>query len=238
MGIKTVLFDLDGTLLPMNQEIFTNAYFKGISDKVQPLGYEPMTLTSTIWAGTAAMVKNDGSTTNEQAFWNTFVKTYGEQSRKDIPSFNEFYSTDFQKIKEVCGYQPKAAAIVRRLQKLGVRVILATNPIFPKVATDSRIRWAGLSPDDFELITTYENSTHCKPNIEYYRDIISTLNLEAQNCLMVGNDVDEDMIATELGMQAFLLTDCLINKHNKDISLYSYGDFDTMIEYITTKLRG
>lgn len=238
MGINMVLFDLDGTLLPMDQEVFTKAYFKGISDKVQPLGYEPTTLAATIWTGIAAMVRNDGSRANEQAFWQTFAKTYGEGSLKDTPVFEDFYAHEFQKLKEVCGLQAKAADLVRQLRKIGVRVGLATNPIFPKAATDSRIRWAGLDPDDFELITTYENSTHCKPNLDYYRDILATVRLNPEDCLMVGNDVEEDMIAGELGMQTFLLTDCLINKHGKDISKYSHGDFDTLIEHIRSRLRG
>jgi len=32
---------------------------------------------------------------------------------------------------------------------MGFRVALATNPIFPAIATEKRIRWAGLTPEDF-----------------------------------------------------------------------------------------
>ena len=49
---------------------------------------------------------------------------------------------------------------------------------------------------------------------------------------MVGNDVEEDMIARELGMQVFLLTDCLLNKHGRDISQYPNGDFDTLAQFL------
>ena len=63
-------------------------------------------------------------------------------------------------------------------------MVLATNSIFPRIATENRIRWAGLEPDDFALITTYENSTYCKPNPAYYREVLGKLGLEAEECLV------------------------------------------------------
>lgn len=125
-----------------------------------------------------------------------------------------------------------AAVIVRSLKEKNIRVVLATNPVYPSVATENRIRWAGLQPDDFEYFTTYENSHYCKPNLDYYREIMDKLHLNPEECLMVGNDVDEDMIAEQLGMKVFLLTDCLINKAEKDISVYPRGDFQDLISFI------
>lgn len=78
--ITTVLFDLDGTLLPMDQDLFVKTYFSGIAKKVAPLGYEPEKLIKTIWTGTAAMVKNTGEINNEEAFWLAFAAAYGEDS--------------------------------------------------------------------------------------------------------------------------------------------------------------
>ena len=49
---------------------------------------------------------------------------------------------------------------------------------------------------------------------------------------MVGNDVVEDMIARKLGMEVFLLTDCMINKTGADISVYPHGGFDTLLGYL------
>ena len=78
MSIKAVLFDLDGTLLPMDQDVFVKAYFSGIAAKLAPFGYEPKALIDAIWAGTVKMIKNDGRITNEEAFWNCFISVYGE----------------------------------------------------------------------------------------------------------------------------------------------------------------
>ena len=41
----------------------------------------------------------------------------------------------------------------------------------------------------------------------------------------------EDMIAKQLGMKVFLLTDCLINKHDEDISVYPNGGFEDLSRF-------
>ena len=230
--LNTILFDLDGTLLPMDQEAFLKAYMGGLAVKMAPYGYDPKTLIPAIWAGTGAMVKNDGCKRNDAVFWHTFSSLMGFDTRKDEPVFESFYHKEFQMVQTVCGFNPYAARTIRELKDMGYRVVLATNPLFPSIATQCRARWAGLNPEDFDLITTYENSFHCKPNPDYYRDILNTLGLKAEECLMVGNDVSEDMIAESLGMKVFLLTDCLINKENRDISRYPTGSFPELMTYI------
>ena len=232
MRIKTVMFDLDGTLLPMDQDQFTQYYFGLLAKKLAPYGYNAEQLIGGIWAGTAAMVKNDGSCTNEEAFWKTFCAVMGERVLEDKPLFEEFYRVEFQGARASCGYAPQAAGLVARLKAAGYRVILATNPIFPAVATESRIRWAGLAPEDFELYTTYEYACRCKPNPDYYRDLLSSMALEASECLMVGNDATEDTAAELAGIQVFLLTDCLINRENKDLSHWPHGGFDELEKFI------
>lgn len=236
MELKLVLFDLDGTLLPMEQEAFMKAYFGGIVQKMVPYGYDPKKLIDGIWAGTAAMVKNDGRAKNEDVFWETFCGLFGEEARAQIPVFEEYYRNEFQQVQKACGCNPKAMATVRTIKRMGLRVALATNPLFPAIATESRIRWTGLDPVEFEKYTTYENSRYCKPNLDYYRELLAELDCPAENCLMVGNDVAEDMVAEQLGMKVFLLSDCIINKHGEDISRYPNGSFDDLLQYIQVLL--
>ena len=234
--ITTVLFDLDGTLLPMDQDLFVKSYFGKLAEKMAPRGYDPDGLIKAVWGGTAAMVQNSGKSTNEEVFWNFFSGIYGEKALRDIPVFQEFYEVEFQEARQVCGCNPPAAQPVSLCRELGLRRVLATNPLFPSIATESRMRWAGISPEDFEYYTTYENSVHCKPNPDYYRDILAHCGLRAEECLMVGNDVSEDMVTETLGMKVFLLTDCLINKEGKDLSGYPQGNFEDLMTFIQ-KLR-
>jgi len=230
--IKAIFFDLDGTLLPMDQELFVKTYLEALGKKMAVHGYDPRLLIKSIWAGTAAMVQNEGNCTNEEIFWKETAAQYGRDIRCDQEIFLEFYKNEFQEIRNVCGFTPQAKKSIRLLIKEGYRVILATNPLFPAIATYSRIRWAGLDPADFELITTYENSTRCKPNPAYYQEILDKMDLKAEDCLMVGNDAQEDMAAQETGMQVFLLTDCLINRQMSDISLYPQGSFLELLDFI------
>ena len=229
---KAILFDLDGTLLPMDQEVFVKDYLGRMAAFLAPHGYDPQSLIKAVWAGTGAMVKNDGKALNEDVFWYVFNSILGRDARQDLALFEEFYRTEFQKAKDSCGFNPAAVEAIRQIKDMGYRLILATNPLFPAIATYSRIRWAGLNPEDFELVTTYENSRFCKPNPDYYREIRGKIALDGSQCLMVGNDVGEDMIAQKLGMKTFLLTDCLINKTAEDITQYPNGSFPELLHYI------
>lgn len=234
--LRYVFFDLDGTLLPMDQEVFTGAYFALLVHKMAPLGYKPKELTQAVWQGTAAMVKNDGKRPNEEVFWDSFCGRFGPESRMHLPLFEDFYREDFQQVQQACGFQPLAVKAVELLHQRGYGTVLATNPIFPRIATQSRVRWAGLSWEDFLLCTTYENIGYCKPNPEYYREICRMLKIDPKECLMVGNDVGEDMIARQLGMQVYLVTDCLINGAGEDISQYPHGSFEEFYEFLSENL--
>ncbi len=232
MALKAVLFDLDGTLLPMDQDVFVKTYFKGLAKALAPHGYDPKELVDAIWQGTEEMIRNNGEQVNETVFWNSFCNHYGENAKKDIPHFDRFYQTEFDKVQEVCGSHPKAKETVAYLKEQGILRILATNPIFPAIATKKRLGWAGLLIDDFCHYTTYENSFHSKPNLNYYKDILAKCNLLPEECVMVGNDVADDMVAEELGMKVFLHTDCLINHENRDISRYPNGSWDELLTYL------
>ncbi len=232
--LKAILFDLDGTLLPMDQDIFIGAYFRGLTKKLASRGYEPEALTEAIWKCTGAMIRNNGSCTNEKTFWRAFSGLLGDHVLEDMPVFEEFYHNEFQQVKEVCGCNPQAKELMAWLKTKPYQRILATNPLFPAIATHSRVRWAGLQPEDFSYCTTYENSSFSKPNPDYYREILQKNGLEPSECLMIGNDVAEDMITRELGLKVFLLTDCLINKNGADISQYPHGSFPELRAFLET----
>jgi len=232
MSTKVILFDLDGTLLPMDQDTFVKTYLGGMAKKLAPHGYDPEQMVKAVYAGMKAMTTNDGSCTNETAFWNAFTGILGEQVKDDMPIFDDYYRNEFQDVKNICGFLPEAAQTVRALKEKGFRVVLATTPMFPSIATESRIRWAGLLPEDFEIFTTYENYHFCKPSLNYYREVVEKLGVTPEECLMVGNDVGEDMVTEELGMKVFLMPADLINKVGKDISVYPQGNLNDLMKFV------
>ena len=235
--IDTVLFDLDGTLLPMDQDEFVQTYMTLLAKRMAPHGYDPNHLVAAVWAGTSAMVENTGEKTNEEVFWEDFCHIFGEDARKDEPLFEDFYATDFAHARRVCGFEPAAGEVVAMLKDMGIRVALATNPLFPAIATRQRIRWAGLKPEDFELVTTYENSRFCKPNPDYYREVLAELGAEPERCIMVGNDVEEDILpARRVGMKTFLLEHSLLNRKERDLTGMDRGGFAELKEFLLKNL--
>lgn len=235
--IDTVLFDLDGTLLPMDQEEFVKMYMGLLAKKLAAHGYEPKKLVDAVWKGTLVMMKNDGTVSNETAFWNYFQSCYDHDVRKDVPLFDEFYEKDFRGAKNACGFNHGAGELVAWLKGRGVTVALATNPLFPATATMQRTAWAGLDPHDFALITTYENSRCCKPSLEYYRDVLKELGKTPEQCVMVGNDAQEDMAAAALGMKTFLLTDCLIDRKGDALERFPHGGYGELRAFLEENIQ-
>ena len=230
MKYKAILFDLDGTLLPMDLDAFTKQYFGAIAAWLAPHGFEPNATVDAILRGSYAMVKNDGAMSNEQAFWAYFE---GRMGKVDRELFDAFYREKAPSLVETCACDPRARRVVDAVREKGALAVLATNPMFPSVFTELRAARAGLCTKDLALVTTYENSCHCKPNPAYYEDVLRVLSLSPEECLMVGNDVEEDIVpASSIGMSTFLVTDWLINKKERDISQYSHGDLDALLCFL------
>ncbi|MGI6640179.1 MAG: HAD family hydrolase [Limnochordia bacterium] len=230
--MDTVLFDLDGTLLPLEMDTFMEAYFRELSLKCVSLGFEPRSLVHAVLVGVEAMQNNDGSLSNEERFFQAAGEVIGQGIRDHKPVFREFYLNEFHRVKdEAVQPTPLAAQCIAALKEKGYQLVLATNAIFPREGILARMAWAGLQPEDFALITTYEEFSYAKPNLGYYREILLRIGKQPQDCLMVGNDVTEDMCAAELGMDTFLITDCLINKDNVDISQFTHGTLADFYHY-------
>lgn len=238
--MNTVLFDLDGTLLPMDQQAFTDTYFKALSGRFRHLNYDTVKLVNAVWMGTKAMIANDGFLTNEEIFWKVFETELSPDGRglekaelkKIERELMKFYNKDFLVTRLNTWPTPFARQCVDILKEKGYRIVVATNPIFPEVAVRQRIEWAGFDFDDFALVTTYENTCFCKPNLNYYRRILKMLDKEPVDCLMVGNDVNEDMCAFKIGIDVFLIDECLINSKGDDISMFKRGNWEAFKEYV------
>lgn len=228
MRKTTFLFDLDGTLLPMDQDEFIRLYFEGLRRWFGDT-YDFETLSRTIWAGTAAMVNNSGPQTNEEVFWAVAAARMGLQRAVVEPEFQRFYETGFEIARGATQAREEIRALVHALRARGCTLVAATTPVFPRVAVCNRLRWAGFSPDDFHLITTYEDMHHAKPGAGYYREILDLLGARPEECVMVGNDNQEDMCAEEAGIDGYLITDCLINRAGAPITCAWQGTFAEFI---------
>jgi FMN phosphatase YigB (HAD superfamily) len=221
--IDTIMFDLDGTLLPIDQKEFIVAYFGAAIGKLAPLGYDKDRLVASLWAGTRAMMINDGTLTNAERFWQVFEKAFGHTQAEMSPLLDAFYHNEFNDVKRLLTCMPPSREIVYGLRDKGYRLVLATNPLFPAVAVAARLRWIGLFFEDFEHVTSIENSRYCKPDLRYFEEILQAIGKTPEKCMMVGNNAAEDMSALRLGMAGFLVTDCLENEAGEEIGKFRHG---------------
>lgn len=237
--INTFFFDLDGTLLSMDMKLFEKLYFSSISEKLSDL-IGPKELINNIWASTNAMVQNLEYKTNEEVFMGDFKGRIEGDLEIYKERFNSYYDEDFVKTRAAVLENKFIEKSIKALKDKGYTIVVATNPIFPMKAIEQRIRWAGFEPGDFEYISNYENNHYCKPQLQFYEEILRDINRDASECIMVGNDVQEDLIAGKIGIKTFLIKDHMIHRTEEEIAadyIGSYEDFYRFAEGIPTLLK-
>ncbi|MFD1425942.1 HAD superfamily hydrolase (TIGR01509 family) [Kroppenstedtia sanguinis] len=232
--LKVLCFDLDGTLLPMDSKVFIRSYMKELAlymeeilpqDKLVPL----------IWDATETMIGDpDGSCTNEQVFTERFLSQAGLKKEEIWPIFDKFYSERFPRLKQQVQPSPRSRKVLETALDRGYRVAVATNPVFPGVAIRERMRWAQVE-DLVEWVSVYEETHFCKPNPDYYREVAAAMGVSPEECAMIGNDVQEDLVAGTIGMKTYLVTDCLIDRGEPT---YQPDQKGTMEELLTEIQEG
>ena len=202
-SIRAILFDLDGTLLDNDMEVFLPPYFEMLTARMAPVVSREQFLDHLMRA-TEAMMANDGRATNEEVFATAFYPLNGRSREELEPVFEGFYAEDFPKLQRYTRRKPYARPVVEQAFGLGCDVIIATNPLFPATAVQQRLAWAGVEDFPYRLVTTYENSRAAKPNLRYFEDILKAIARPAEAALVVG-DEDMDMVAGHLGCPTFLV---------------------------------
>jgi len=230
--IDTILFDLDGTLLPLDPQKFTDVYFPALAEKIVPLGYDGETLIKAVWKGTASMQANSGTTLNHHYFWQTFCDILGGDAASLEPVCDDFYQNEFNIVKTILPKNINHKKLISSLKDRGYTLVLASNPVFPLVAVQTRLSWIGLSTADFDYISHYQNSRFCKPNLGYYTEILANIKKKPEQCLMVGNNLIEDGCISKLGAQVYLVIDMLEGGNMSDIDAFPHGPIEDLEDYL------
>ena len=227
----TFLFDLDGTLLPMDFDKFMELYFYNLGVHFHGK-IEPRQLAKFIMDATGIMVLTKNNQTNEEKFMNHFETLIDGDIQEYREEFNLFYDSLFENVKPSTFASNEIIESVKILKEKGYEVAIATNPLFPLKANHHRIRWAGLDKNDFSYISSFEENKYTKPHIEYYQEVLSSVNKKPEQCYMVGNDVFDDLPAGKLGIETYLITDCLLNSKNLEINTNHQGDYSDFYQFV------
>ncbi len=210
---EAVLFDLDGTLLRAQMTEFIPRYVQALANycaaRVKPKKFEKAML-----AAIRGLIheEGDGVLTNEERVF-AFMESKLALSRDILrESLRYFAGNGLERLRDLIQPVPLAQLIVAECRAKKVPLVLATNPVFPAFMIRARMRWGGLDENAFVHVTSYENSFYCKPQAGYFRDIARRLDVPAEKCLMVGNDLSHDLAAVNVGMKAYLVDTWLVER--------------------------
>lgn len=202
----TLLLDLDDTLLNTNQEVFVPKYLQALSTSfaahLEPAAVGRALLTST----TVMNQSEDFSRTLREVFENNFTPQLGMGRDEFEFHIEEFYSRVFPTLQGITSQNPYAKALVDWAFSQGFRILIATDPLLPRAATWHRVRWAGLEPEQFELISTFDDFHFSKTHTAYYAEVLGRAGWPEGPILMVGNDMERDIApAKKLGLATFFV---------------------------------
>ncbi len=232
--IRAVLIDLDDTLLDNKMEIFLPAYFEKLgaylSDQI-----DPATMLTELLSGTQKMLENlDPTRTLERAFADHFYPALGFDETSLRNHIEQFYHTSFPALRELTRKKPEAKDFIDRIAGLDLDLAVATNPLFPAIAVEERLHWAGFPEpsQSFDVITSYEDFHFAKPHPEYYVEILARLGVAPFEALMIGDDPAMDLVpASSLGMGVFNLT-------HEPAEGFPWGDFSTAMSWLEGERSG
>ena len=193
---------------------------------------EPKKLVECVWTAAKAMVVNTGNKSNEEVFMDEFSKQIDGDIGLYKERFDRFYDEGFLKLKEAAVDVPAMRESVKILKEKGYNLVIATNPVFPLKSILHRIRWAGFEPEQFSYISCYENNHYCKPQIEFYEEVLKNIGKRPEQCIMVGNDVQEDLVAGQLGMDTYLIEDYMIHRTDEEIKATYRGSYQDFFDFV------
>ncbi len=202
-AIRAILLDLDGTLLDNDMDQFLPHYFQRLGTWVRDI-MPPQEFIDHLLRATQAMMANDGRATNEEVFAAAFYPLAGHGRAEMERVFVDFYAHEFPRLRQHTRRRPDARPLVQEALERGYDLVIATNPLFPATAIEQRMEWAGVAGFPYRLVTTYENSRACKPNLLYFKQVCTAIGRAPDECLMVGDDA-MDMVAARLGCATFFV---------------------------------
>ncbi len=236
--IDAVLFDLDGTLLRARMAEFIPRYVDSLAaycaDYVKPKKFIKAKLRA---IRELIYQPGDGEQTNEERMYRMMTAELNISAAVLRESFDHFRDNGLHDLGPLIRPIPLVQQILRLCREARIPLVLATNPVFPDFMIQARMAWGEIDPGLFCHISTYENSYHCKPQALYFSHLAELLDIPAERCLMVGNDLNHDVAAVAVGMQAFLVDTWLVDHGEPEWPCANRGDHQALLRFLQQHLR-
>lgn len=226
LPFTTVLFDLDGTLLNVDMHRFVPIYLNCLAQSIDAEVDSEQFVRVMIKRTMERLRSDDGSQTNEEFFLSVAQSDLDISAEQFLQGLQTFYREHMDKLQSLIISSPMARQLVCICKKLGLEVVIATNPVFPRPLVDARLQWAGIGDCEYLMVTSSENSRYCKPNPRYFRAIMGEIGREPETCLMVGNDTEHDLSAAALGITTYLVDTWIIDRGSDFVPDYRGSHVD------------
>ena len=229
----TLLFDLDDTLLDTNLEVFVPAYFQALAQCLEGRVLPTVMLRSLIHGMGLMNESADPARTLQEVFEADFYASLGIPKEELAPVFDKFYDEEFPSLAAHTRRRPEAAPLIEWAIGCGYRVAIATDPLFPRKVTYHRLRWAGLDPEQFEVVSTFEDFHFTKSYPAYYAELLGRLGWADGPVLMVGDNVQRDLLpANQLGLKTYYVDGAAGSSPGFEAGRGGLGDLRPWLESI------
>ena len=189
----TVLSDLDDTLISTNMDQYFPNYFTGLGNALKDLGSTNLIQKQVFYAVEKMGNNQDPGKLLSEIFAENFYAPLGTTEAAQKDKILHFYHEEYPKFKDLTTVRPEALEFVEWCRKQNILIAIATNPVFPDIATRARVVWAGLDPAVFPFFTTYEHFHFTKPNMTYYAECLGRLGWPEGKIVMIGDDPVRDI---------------------------------------------
>lgn len=224
--IKALLFDLDDTLIDNDVTVFRVPYFKLLHHYLA--NHFPLNgIIPTLIHSSDIMLANTNPTrTLKHTFDDHFYPAIQLSANDMAPVFEQFYVEQFPSLQSLTSPRPAARQIIQWAFGQGYQVVIATDPVLPQIAAETRLRWGGVGVNEFDyaFITAYETFHFSKSNPEYYAEILTRLECHPEEALMIGNDWERDIVpAAQVGLNTYWITNGKQSPPIRDVNIAGWG---------------
>lgn len=203
--VNTLLLDLDGTLCTMDKARFMKRYLTDMAEHFKDIipveSFAPHIMKSSAFASSHPSPNYSWG----EVFINHFAEGFGLKAHGMLGRFMDFFVKDFPQYCSMVTPHPLTVKLLQISSERGFKLACASNCLMPRIAIEERMRCCGIEPARFAFIPGMEHMHYSKPNPLFFQEIADNIGVAPADCLVVGNDLEEDMCASDIGMKTFFV---------------------------------